>query len=296
MQALVSIVVPCYKGERFLREAIESCLAQSYRNLEIIVVDDCSPDQCAAIAQRFADQDSRVKLLKNARNQGVSMAFNAGFAAARGKFFTRLAQDDLFQRDAIEVMVAYLESSPCVGLVYCDEQLMDENGALLQTFHTPEPEELLREGNKAGLCVMWRREVWEKLKGFNPEFDSAEDYDFWVRASRFYKFKKVEGPPKLLMRWHAQMGSVLFSGKQDILMAKIRLRHTKEPWFRRRLILKDAWYNSAYSHRQAGRHGTALAHGAMALLFWPFDCRLYKLILAIPVLFCGRIIWKPRNG
>jgi hypothetical protein len=79
---LVSIVIPCYKGERWLGEAIESCLAQTYSPIEIILVDDASPDSCAAIAERYAEVDARVRVLRRPQNGGVSRAFNAGFEIA----------------------------------------------------------------------------------------------------------------------------------------------------------------------------------------------------------------------
>src|SRR5438477_12732943 len=85
---LVSVVIPCYNGAAFLAEAIESCLRQTYRDLEIIVVDDASPDHCAEIAGRYAAADSRVRVLRRARNGGVSSALNTGFRRARGEYFS----------------------------------------------------------------------------------------------------------------------------------------------------------------------------------------------------------------
>ncbi len=97
----VSIVIPCYKGERFLSQALDSCLAQSFAALEVIVVDDGSPDRCAEIADGYAARDSRVRVIRRAQNGGVSRAWNAGFGAARGDYFLRLAQDDWFKPEAV---------------------------------------------------------------------------------------------------------------------------------------------------------------------------------------------------
>src|SRR5437868_315064 len=102
MKPLVSIVIPCYKGEKFLAQSIESCQRQTYPNIEILVVDDASPDRCAEIAADFADRDPRIRVLRRPQNGRVSRAFNTGYEAACGEYFTRLAQDDVFCDDAVE--------------------------------------------------------------------------------------------------------------------------------------------------------------------------------------------------
>lgn len=111
MSALVSIVIPCYKGSRFLAKTIESCLGQTYRDIEVIVVDDKSPQNDAEIADSYAAKDSRIRVVRRERNGGVSRAYNSGYAIARGEYFTRLSQDDLFREDAIEIMLKHLQSA-----------------------------------------------------------------------------------------------------------------------------------------------------------------------------------------
>src|SRR5437870_5661637 len=93
----VSIVIPCYGGASYLAEAIESCLRQTFANIEIIIVDDASPDDSAEIAERYARQDKRVTVIRHSKNGGVSRAFNSGFRIATGEYFARLAQDDRFR-------------------------------------------------------------------------------------------------------------------------------------------------------------------------------------------------------
>ena len=174
----VSIVVPCYKGESYLAQALESCLNQTWPDLEIIVVDDASPDRCAEIADEFARRDPRVRVIRRPQNGGVSRAFNTGFDAAKGEYLTRLAQDDVFMPQAVAIMAAHLAAHPETGLVYCDELRIDEQGGVIGERKKPGPETALTEGNKVGMCVMWRRSVWERTGKFNPEFDTAEDYDY----------------------------------------------------------------------------------------------------------------------
>src|SRR5262245_36403861 len=132
MQPLVSIVIPCYRGAQYLPKAIESCLAQTYRNIEIIVVDDKSPDNCAEIAEGYARKDSRIRVIRHERNTGVAGGFNTGFHAAKGEIMTRLAQDDLFEPDAVAVLLNFLQENPEVAFVYGHMRLIDGKGDLIE--------------------------------------------------------------------------------------------------------------------------------------------------------------------
>lgn len=225
IDGLVSIVIPCYGGERFLGEAIESCLAQTYRAIEVIVVDDASPDRCRQIAEQYARDDPRVRVVRRWRNGGVSRAFNTGFRVARGEFFSRLAQDDRFREDAIELMVGYLRTHPEVGLVYCDMQRIDEQGNVLGVHETADPENALIDGDRVGLCVMWPRRVWEAIGQFDPLFDAAEDYEYWLRLAKRFILGKVAREAPFFVRFHSKMGSEVYSRKQVMAALLARQIH-----------------------------------------------------------------------
>ena len=152
---LVSIVIPCYRGTPFLAEAIESCLGQTYSDIEIIVVDDASPDDCSEIAERYARQDGRLRVIRRPANGGVSRAFNGGFEVARGEYFARLAQDDRFREDAIAIMVRHIEDHPDAGLVYCDSYTINDDGKIFGKFTAPDPGEFLADRCCLGVCVLW---------------------------------------------------------------------------------------------------------------------------------------------
>lgn len=213
-EELVSIVIPCYRGEQYLEQAIESCLCQTYGAIEVIVVDDRSPDRCAQIAKKYCQKDPRVRLIRRWRNGGVARAFNTGYRAARGMYFTRLAQDDVFRKNAVERMVEYLRAHPEVGLVYGDMLKIDEQGHPLDLYSTREPNKALTDGNRVGLWVMWRRQVWENLRGFDPLFDTIEDYEFFCRVAKLFPIARLEGEPGLEFRQHPQMGSIVYKSRQ----------------------------------------------------------------------------------
>ena len=274
MDSLVSVVIPCYKGERFLAVAIESCLAQTHVNLEVIVVDDASPDGCGRIAKELAQRDPRVRLLHHEQNQGVANAFNTGFNAARGEFFTRLAQDDLFAPQAIATMVAALQAAPDAGLVYCDEKYVDDNGNYLSTSKKPDPDDALVAGNKMGLCVMWRRAVWEKVGEFNPHYDSVEDYEYWLRAREHFQFIHC---PKVVFsfRVHGGMGSRIFSVKQELLTADLKARNAQTSQLRRR-YLAEGFFNAGYNAGMQGDRQLAVRLLFRAIRQRPFWLQPYK--------------------
>jgi hypothetical protein len=273
----VSIVIPCYNGARFLGQAIESCLSQTMPSLEVIVVDDASPDDCAEIAGRYAQSDERITIIRREKNGGVAEAFNTGFRSARGDVFTRLAQDDAFCDDAMQRLTQALDSHPEAGLVYGDCIGMNEHGQLASPNSTPEPESALLFGNRIGLCVVWRREVWDRIGGFNSEFDAAEDYEYWLRVWNHYPIAKCPGPPLLRVRRHAQHGSLLYSEKQEQAMLRI-LRESyptraMPPWRRkmcRRAAMSRVLFGAATDYRWKGQTRLAFSRLVRSFLVWPF--------------------------
>lgn len=222
---MVSIVIPCYKGEAYLAKSIESCMRQTYRNIEIIAVDDASPDNCAAIVEGYTDVDSRVKLIRHQHNKGVSEALNTGFASASGKFFARLAQDDLFREDAIAIMINVILSCPGVDLVYCDMQLIDSEGRFMHMLPSQDPERALLPCDRVGLCVLWSRQAWDVVGRFNPKFDASEDYEFILRLSRKFKLAKCLNEAPFFFRYHPTQGGIQLTLQQDYTSAKAKQFH-----------------------------------------------------------------------
>lgn len=277
MPPLVSIVIPCHRGERHLAGAIESCLRQTHKEIEVIVVDDASPDACAAIAERFAAKDPRVRLIRRPVNGGVAEAFNTGFNAARGDFFTRLAQDDLFREDAVEIMLRALQQDPPAGLVYCNTHAMRDNGDVVACHPKAEPEAALRDGNKVGLCVMWRRAVWEKVGGFDAAYETAEDYEYWCRVARHFPLIHCREAP-IFIRYHTQMDSARRRAKQELATARVRARYAPDRATARKAVCEGCCL-AAYLARSQGAVGQALGWYLCALWQRPFHADAWRGIL-----------------
>jgi len=230
----VSIVIPCFKGEQHLAAAIKSALAQTMSAVEVIVVDDRSPDRCVEIAEVYAQQDERVRLIRRETNGGVARAWNTGFSAAKGKYFLRLAQDDWLNPDTVETMAKFLESHPDVGLTYAPMDIVTDDGELLVTYMTPEQSPLL-PSNKMGLCAMWRREVWNAVGIFDPKCDFAEDYDYWLRVHLRFKLARCCDRPLLNFRHHGEQNSATGEKRQQIAARRALCKHC---WMR---VLREPW-------------------------------------------------------
>jgi glycosyltransferase involved in cell wall biosynthesis len=258
-----------------LPQAIESCLRQTMPDFEVIVVDDASPDECAQIAARYAGQDARVTLIKRPANGGVSAAFNTGFQAAKGAYHTRLAQDDVFTEDALENFCNCLETNPDVGLLYADFLRIDDAGKIIGRVRPPDDSgKALLLGNRLGLCVAWRKEVWETIGEFHPEFDAAEDYEYWLRVWNRFPVRKID---KILLhfRYHESMGSLVHCERQERATLRVlrevypsRLPPVQRAVSRRKAI-GWALYSASFDYRRQRRHWTALWRLIQSFIAWP---------------------------
>ncbi|MHB0936703.1 MAG: glycosyltransferase family 2 protein [Armatimonadota bacterium] len=180
-QRKVSIVLPVYNGANYLRAALMSCLAQTHRALEVIVVDDCSTDETPAIIAEFAHADSRVIAVRNTHNLRLPRALNAGFACATGELLTWTSHDNYYAPTAIERLVRYLCTWPAVDFVYADYFTID-TGGITRARIPVAPPPYLRVRNPVGAYFLYRREVYERVGEFRPEREYAEDYEYWVRV------------------------------------------------------------------------------------------------------------------
>jgi len=136
-EPLVSIGLPVYNGERYLAEAIESILAQTYRHFELIICDNASTDGTEQICRRFAEQDDRVKYFRNPANLGAVRNFNLAVEHASGKYFRWAAHDDRIAPEYLARCVETLEADPAIVLCHCQVKVIDENGAEVMNFDYP---------------------------------------------------------------------------------------------------------------------------------------------------------------
>jgi glycosyltransferase involved in cell wall biosynthesis len=198
---LVSVLVACYNQARYVAECLDSVLDQTYENIELIIIDDCSQDDSASVIQRWlVNTNFTATFLRHRQNQGICKTFNAALQRAKGKYICVLAADDVYLPDKIDGQVRLMEAlPPKVGVVYGDSWQMDEDGNPLaekfieahRRFQTmPEGDlfPVLLEGNFIpAMATMIRRECFETVGPYDEEL-VYEDFDMWLRIARHYDF------------------------------------------------------------------------------------------------------------
>jgi glycosyltransferase involved in cell wall biosynthesis len=198
----VSAIIPTYNYGRFLREAIDSTLAQTYPALEVIVVDDGSTDDTPQILASYGD---RIRAIRQ-ENLGVGAARNTGIAAAQGEYLAFLDSDDIWRPRKLECDVARFTADPGVGMVHCGAETFDNTGKTisvslggLEGWVAPDLLRLDREVIAApGSGMTVRQSIAEELGGYDPRLQPSEDWDFCYRVACRYRVGFV---PEVLVRY-----------------------------------------------------------------------------------------------
>ncbi len=201
-EPLVSVIIPTFNCEDYIEEAIDSVLNQTYRKIEIIVVNDGSTDDTQEVLKKYGHKI----ILINQTNAGAPFARNRGLEIARGKYITFLDSDDIWQKSKIEKQVYYLERNKNVGLVYCDWDMLikDNTGKFIHQDQSPAHSyvkyntsgwiynQLLFDSTLNTSCVMIRDSIIKKVGKFNTKYLSGQDYDYWFRISRLTQVYKLD--------------------------------------------------------------------------------------------------------
>lgn len=204
---LVSIVLPTFNGEAHLEEAVQNCLAQTYANWELIIVDDASTDDTPSLIRRFLSADRRVRAIRHATNRKLPAALNTGFSEAQGAYLTWTSDDNCYRPDALAQLVSFLEAHPEVDLVYSDFTVINDAGEPIAHRRVEDPDGLVTE-NRVGACFLYRRILYEVLGGYAEDLFLAEDYDFWLRASGHFHLQPLHEDLYLYRRHSASLTSL----------------------------------------------------------------------------------------
>jgi glycosyltransferase involved in cell wall biosynthesis len=198
----VTVLLPVYNGDRFLREAIDSVLGQTWEDFELLVVNDGSTDETATILKNYSD--TRLQVITNEHNTGVSASLNRGLAHASGEYVARIDADDLALPERLVEQLYYLDRHPNVGLVASATEVVDKDGAFIRVedFGTISPEQLYYTltfvNCIASSSVTFRRGLVLEIGGYDESMRFAIDYDLWLRVSRRAKIVKLD---KVLAKW-----------------------------------------------------------------------------------------------
>lgn len=293
---LVSVVVPCYNGERFLKETLECALSHKQDvDLEVIVVDDGSSDGTAAIAQSFGD---RLRYIYQ-ENKGLAGARNTGIDAAKGKYFCFLDDDDLLPEGALKTMIERFEAdSENLGAVTGRGNLINENGDRIRvgSGYWKDGGEVkisdLLMNNRLWITSLIDADILRGIGSFDPALRSCEDRDMWLRLAAKYRIVQT-ADLTLLRRLHGNNLSANFElgyrSTKRVLKASFARRDV--PLWRVDLRLRSFSMLEAQGARMAtdaGENGACISMVAKSLLMWPvfFDTRK----LGKPLFFRVRLL------
>jgi glycosyltransferase involved in cell wall biosynthesis len=202
----VSVICLCYNHARYVHEAIQSVLQQTYRNIELIIVDDASEDESVAVIKRIIKEHSYIKFLPLHKNSGICKAFNQGLALATGDFIIDFSADDVMLPHKINHQIKLFHTlGQSFGVVFTDAVYVNEQGNVLHKHYeylkskhlvTTVPQgdvyqQVVSTYFIASPTMMVRRKVFDVLQGYDETL-VYEDFDFWIRSSRLFKYAYLD--------------------------------------------------------------------------------------------------------
>lgn len=252
---LVSVIIPAYNSARYLPEAIESVLAQTYPHVEAVVVNDGSTDQSGEVLREYQARDPRVKVV-NQPNAGLPSARNSGIQASSGQFLCYLDADDVIHPDKIQKQLDYLLAHPDIDLVYSDYSRADENlqflnDEVIRIRQMPLREAYVYTNVFPVMSPLLRRSLADRVGGFDPALRAAEDWDYWVRCERAGRFGYLPGQFSVYRIHGTQMHK-----DYEFMLKYCRMAAAKnfpnDPRSYRRMIGSVLWWQFGLKIRQRG--------------------------------------------
>lgn len=203
----ISVIVPVYNGEKYVRESIESILSQTYRDFELIIVDDGSSDNTREVISQYEGEYSFLKVVYHSGNKGVSAAKNSGIAVSSGEFLVFAAADDIQEKERLGVSIKVLEENPDLDMVFVDCQMIDAEGTFLNR-RKGYPEGMTSKN--AVLYQFKRNYLWSGLVmlrktpdiWFDETIPNAVDYELFLRMLLKGATLRIVNSPLLRYRVH----------------------------------------------------------------------------------------------
>ena len=271
----MSVVMAVFNDERYLPQAVESILGQTFGDFEFLIVDDGSTDGTPAILEEYRRADRRVRVMRQP-NAGQAVALNRGCSLARGTYVARIDGDDASMKDRLSLQIEFLRRNGHVGLLGGAVDLIDSKGRRFDRDGCPLDDSDIRRALDQGCCfyhsaVMFRTDAWRVAGGYRKAFLYAEDYDLWLRMAERYQVANL--PDALTSRRiHGQQVSARHL-RQHVTSA---LGARRAAWMRRETGSDPFWNvdtataellkGHGVSEEEIDRHIRATAMGWIRLL------------------------------
>lgn len=298
--AKVSAIIPAYNCEDYIKETIESVFSQTYRDIELIVVDDGSSDKTGEIAKSFG---SRLKYLHQSKNTGPSGARNRGIDQAKGEYIAFLDHDDIWLPNKIEEQLKLLEGSKDLALVYCNGYNVNLSGREMDTlFDIAKPyrgfvfEQLILDNFIPTSSVVVKKNILDEVGGFNERFLISQDFELYLRIAQFHKVDFADAP---LFKHRLYPGSASNKKRKVLLDDTIsitkfyreKVSHYNLPLAQKldRRIAKYMFYRAIWSLEHTSKR-EAFRHYLGCLKTGSLD---YKIVLGIIFFIMPKFISAP---
>ena len=204
----VTVLMSVYNGEKYLQEAIDSILGQTFKDFEFLIVNDGSTDKTVEILESY--NDPRIKIINNEKNIGLTKSLNKGLRLASGEYIARQDADDISLSTRFEEELKFFEKNSNVALTGTDYFLINEKDEIIHTVNcfteNSKLKEKLLEGNQFGHgSIMFKKECIDKVGAYREEFEFSQDYDFYLRVAEIYDIANI---PEPLYKWRININSV----------------------------------------------------------------------------------------
>lgn len=229
MNPKITVLMPVYNGEKYLKEAIDSILNQTYKNFEFLIINDASTDSTKSIILSY--EDPRIRLIYLETNIGLVRSLNMGLELARGDFIARMDSDDISMPERLEKQYNHIIKNPEIGLVASKWEIIDEKGKSIAirniSYCYEELFYLLFFKNILGhSTIFFNKELIKKLSGYNENFSTCEDHELWCRIIRTTKIEQMND---ILVKWRKIPSSITskFNNKQELCSQRVFLNNVK---------------------------------------------------------------------
>lgn len=227
-QPLVSVIIPVFNGNGFLPAAIISILNQTYKNFELIVIDDGSTDNSFDIMKRFAKQDSRIRVYRNSQNLNIANTLNRGIKLAKSQYIARMDADDVALPHRLEKQMHFLLTHPPVVIVGGQCQTIDITGKVIGQKHFPVSNQNIKEALFTSnpiqhpTAIINRALLPNDFAWYNPALPPAEDYDLFFRLAKYGTFHNLKS---IVLQYRQYLGSETFKNPVNTFYMTKKVRH-----------------------------------------------------------------------
>ncbi|MGN6627486.1 MAG: glycosyltransferase [Tepidisphaeraceae bacterium] len=288
----LSVVMSAYNAQRYLRQAIDSILAQTFSDFEFIIIDDGSTDGTLAILRDYEQRDSRLRVISRP-NKGLTVSLNEGLAAARAPLIARMDADDIARPERFARQVAFLAAHPEVVLLGASVELIDPFGVHIGDVNYPqshsEIDARLLQGEGGVVphpAAVYRAESVRALGGYRTEYNNSEDLDLWLRLA---EIGRVANLPEILLQYRRDLGSVSHTKRDNQLRLKSKI--LGDAYARRGLTPPAEWKFDTWMPKphdvqlkewgwralKVGRADAARGHAKSLLKLKPFSADSWRL-------------------